>query len=87
MVRQKMAQPEYIIMCLEDGSDWSNASTRKLVMQVRAGQSCVRTGSALCGHGARQRLLRSDRDGRSCICVLRLEALTSRSALTLLASS
>jgi hypothetical protein len=36
MVKQKMAQPEYIIMCLEDTSDWNNATTRRTVMQVRA---------------------------------------------------
>lgn len=34
MVRAKMEQREYIILCLEDTSDWSNATTRKLVMQV-----------------------------------------------------
>jgi len=34
MVRAKMEQPEYIILCLEDASDWTNATTRKLVMQV-----------------------------------------------------
>ncbi|KXZ51508.1 hypothetical protein GPECTOR_12g471 [Gonium pectorale] len=26
--------PEYVILCLEDCSDWSNATTRRLVMQV-----------------------------------------------------
>jgi hypothetical protein len=35
MVRQKMEQKEYIILCLEDSNDWSNATTRRLVMQVR----------------------------------------------------
>ncbi len=34
IVRQKMAQREYIILCLEDTSDWNNATTRKVVMQV-----------------------------------------------------
>lgn len=34
MVRGKMEQQEYIILCLEDASDWTNATTRKLVMQV-----------------------------------------------------
>ncbi|KAI3430573.1 hypothetical protein D9Q98_005166 [Chlorella vulgaris] len=34
MVRQKMEQKEYIILCLEDSNDWSNATTRRLVMQV-----------------------------------------------------
>lgn len=34
MVIQKMSQPEYIIMCLEDSSDWNNATTRRIVMQV-----------------------------------------------------
>ena len=35
MVRIKMEQREYIILCLEDSNDWSNATTRRLVMQVR----------------------------------------------------
>jgi hypothetical protein len=35
MVRAKMSKPEYTILCLEDSSDWSNASTRRLVMSVR----------------------------------------------------
>ena len=35
MVRQKMEQKEYIILCLEDSNDWSNATTRRLVMQAR----------------------------------------------------
>lgn len=39
MVQQKMMQPEYIILCLEDNSDWSNATTRRLVMSVRAPSS------------------------------------------------
>jgi hypothetical protein len=34
MVRHKMEQKEYIILCLEDSNDWSNATTRRLVMQV-----------------------------------------------------
>ena len=34
MVRAKMDQKEYIILCLEDSNDWSNATTRRLVMQV-----------------------------------------------------
>jgi len=34
MVRAKMDHPEYIILCLEDSNDWSNATTRRLVMQV-----------------------------------------------------
>lgn len=34
MVRSKMEQKEYIILCLEDSNDWSNATTRRLVMQV-----------------------------------------------------
>ena len=34
MVRSKMEQREYIILCLEDSNDWSNATTRRLVMQV-----------------------------------------------------
>ena len=43
MVRTKMEQREYIILCLEDSNDWSNATTRRLVMQVRAeggGEAC-----------------------------------------------
>ncbi|RMZ55499.1 hypothetical protein APUTEX25_000082 [Auxenochlorella protothecoides] len=31
MVRLKMEQREYIILCLEDSNDWSNATTRRLV--------------------------------------------------------
>lgn len=34
MVTQKMSQQEYIILCLEDSSDWLNATTRRTVMQV-----------------------------------------------------
>lgn len=34
-VRAKMEQKEYIILCLEDSNDWSNATTRRVVMQVR----------------------------------------------------
>jgi len=34
MVQQKMSQQEYIILCLEDSSDWNNATTRRTVMQV-----------------------------------------------------
>ena len=34
MVMAKMACQEYIILCLEDTSDWSNATTRRMVMQV-----------------------------------------------------
>jgi hypothetical protein len=34
MVRAKMDQQEYIILCLEDQNDWSNATTRRLVMAV-----------------------------------------------------
>ncbi|GAX84335.1 hypothetical protein CEUSTIGMA_g11757.t1 [Chlamydomonas eustigma] len=34
MVRSKMEQKERIILCLEDTNDWSNATTRRLVMQV-----------------------------------------------------
>ncbi len=35
MVRSKMEQREYIILCLEDTNDWSNATTRRFVMQAR----------------------------------------------------
>lgn len=34
MVRNKMEQKEYIILCLEDSNDWSNATSRRMVMQV-----------------------------------------------------
>ena len=34
MVRMKMEQKEYILLCLEDTNDWSNATTRRLIMQV-----------------------------------------------------
>nr|ATB19780.1 ARC5 [Hesperocyparis macrocarpa] len=34
LVRTKMKQKEFIILCLEDCSDWSNATTRRVVMQV-----------------------------------------------------
>ena len=33
LVRAKMQNPDYIILCLEDNSDWSNATTRKAVME------------------------------------------------------
>ena len=36
MVRNKMEQREYIILCLEDTNDSSNATTRRFVMQARA---------------------------------------------------
>ncbi|KAL5704505.1 ARP2/3 actin-organizing complex subunit Arc5 [Ranunculus cassubicifolius] len=34
LVRAKMLHKEFIILCLEDCSDWSNATTRRVVMQV-----------------------------------------------------
>lgn len=34
LVRAKMQHREFIILCLEDCSDWSNATTRRVVMQV-----------------------------------------------------
>ncbi|KAJ6382982.1 hypothetical protein OIU77_031417 [Salix suchowensis] len=34
LVRAKMQHKEFIILCLEDCSDWSNATTRKVVMQI-----------------------------------------------------
>jgi hypothetical protein len=43
MVRAKMEQREYIILCLEDSNDWSNATTRRMVMQV----SCFKTSGPL----------------------------------------
>ena len=43
MVRNKMEQREYIILCLEDSNDWSNATTRRLVMQVQLQHLVTRT--------------------------------------------
>ncbi|CAL9770646.1 unnamed protein product [Musa acuminata subsp. burmannicoides] len=34
LVRAKMQHKELIILCLEDCSDWSNATTRRIVMQI-----------------------------------------------------
>ncbi|KAJ8755009.1 hypothetical protein K2173_015521 [Erythroxylum novogranatense] len=34
LVRAKMQHKEFIILCLEDCSDWSNATTRRVVMQL-----------------------------------------------------
>lgn len=34
LVRSKMEQKEFIILCLEDNSDWGNTTTRRLVMSV-----------------------------------------------------
>ena len=34
LVRSKMTQRDYIILCLEDSSDWSNATTRRLVLEA-----------------------------------------------------
>ncbi|KAF4384727.1 hypothetical protein F8388_004034 [Cannabis sativa] len=34
LVRTKMQHKEFIILCLEDCSDWSNATTRRVVMQA-----------------------------------------------------
>ena len=34
LVKQKMHQRDYIILCLEDSSDWSNATTRRLVLEA-----------------------------------------------------
>ncbi|KAI4296319.1 hypothetical protein L6164_036287 [Bauhinia variegata] len=34
LVRAKMQHKEFIILCLEDSSDWSNATTRRVVMQI-----------------------------------------------------
>ena len=33
LVQAKMQSNDYIILCLEDNSDWSNATTRKAVME------------------------------------------------------
>ncbi|XP_016462972.1 dynamin-like protein ARC5 isoform X2 [Nicotiana tabacum] len=34
LVRAKMQHREFIILCLEDCNDWSNATTRRVVMQI-----------------------------------------------------
>ena len=34
LVRSKMQQRDYIILCLEDNSDWSNSTTRRLVLEA-----------------------------------------------------
>lgn len=34
LVRAKMQHKEFIILCLEDCCDWSNATTRRVVMQI-----------------------------------------------------
>lgn len=34
LVRSKMSQRDYIILCLEDNSDWSNTTTRRLVLEA-----------------------------------------------------
>ncbi|KAK1299844.1 Dynamin-like protein ARC5 [Acorus calamus] len=34
LVRAKMQHKEFIILCLEDCCDWSNATTRRIVMQI-----------------------------------------------------
>lgn len=52
MVRMKMEQKEYIILCLEDSNDWSNATTRRLVMQAR--QLLRARWGLLCPAGLRQ---------------------------------
>lgn len=51
MVRAKMEQKEYIILCLEDTNDWSNATTRRLVMLVR---SCLWGSLGQAGHDCMQ---------------------------------
>ena len=48
MVRVKMEQKEYIILCLEDSNDWSNATSRRMVMQARA-LNTLGTGAAPIG--------------------------------------
>eukprot|EP00240_Pyramimonas_obovata_P003576 CAMPEP_0118946316 /NCGR_PEP_ID=MMETSP1169-20130426/44011_1 /TAXON_ID=36882 /ORGANISM="Pyramimonas obovata, Strain CCMP722" /LENGTH=824 /DNA_ID=CAMNT_0006892251 /DNA_START=57 /DNA_END=2531 /DNA_ORIENTATION=- len=34
LIKKKMENKDYIILCLEDTSDWSNATTRNLVLEV-----------------------------------------------------
>jgi hypothetical protein len=41
LVRAKMQHKELIILCLEDCSDWSNATTRRVVMQVCFTSLCL----------------------------------------------
>jgi hypothetical protein len=50
MVTQKMAQQEYIILCLEDSSDWNNATTRRTVMQVGSCTHVVRPAHIIICH-------------------------------------
>ena len=37
--------PQYIILCLEDTSDWGNATTRRTVMQARRARGAARLGA------------------------------------------
>jgi hypothetical protein len=48
MVRAKMEQKEYIILCLEDSNDWSNATTRRLVMQACFPSCCGQAAARRC---------------------------------------
>lgn len=34
LVKSKMQQRDYIILCLEDNSDWSNSTTRRMVLEA-----------------------------------------------------
>jgi hypothetical protein len=48
LVKQKMENRDYIILCLEDTSDWSNATTRNLVLEVRDAGSLSPLSPSLC---------------------------------------
>ena len=41
LVVAKMRQREFIILCLEDSGDWSNATTRRVVMKVSGITDCA----------------------------------------------
>lgn len=67
IVRQKMRTPEYIILCLEDASDWSNATTRRIVMSVRGARRLL--PFALCVlPDLRENVALSGRIGADCSC-------------------
>ena len=63
MVRAKMEQREYIILCLEDSNDWSNATSRRMVMQVPAAR---REPSPLLGGVFEEKWLLSSKPHAAC---------------------
>jgi len=56
MVRTKMEHKEYILLCLEDTNDWSNATTRRLVMQARPAGRSLFVDRDMLGTGLRQKI-------------------------------